>query len=59
MRPMRAVARGAIVGMVAVGALAIHAFFHVLPDPATLGVGRLGLEQGLAALVGFYFGSRS
>lgn len=49
----------AIVGLVAIGALAIHAFFHVLPDSATVGVGRLGLEQGLAALVGFYFGSRS
>ncbi|MDC0715751.1 hypothetical protein [Nannocystis bainbridge] len=49
----------AIVGIAAVGALALHAFFHVLPDAATVGVGRLGLEQGLAALVGFYFGSRS
>ncbi|MDC0667014.1 hypothetical protein [Nannocystis radixulma] len=49
----------AIVGLLAVGALALHAFFGVLPDPSTVGVGRLGLEQGLAALVGFYFGSRS
>lgn len=49
----------ALVGLGAAAALALHAFFGVLPDPATVGVGRLGLEQGLAALVGFYFGSRS
>lgn len=49
----------ALVGLGAVGALALHAFYGVLPDPSTLGVGRLGLEQALAGLVGFYFGSRS
>lgn len=49
----------AVAGLVAVGALALHAFYGVLPDASTVGVGRLGLEQGLAALVGFYFGSRS
>lgn len=49
----------ALVGLAAAAALCVHAFVGVLPGPDTLGVGRLGLEQGLAALVGFYFGSRS
>lgn len=49
----------ALVGLFALGALALHAFYGVLPDAGTLGVGRLGLEQALAGLVGFYFGSRS
>ena len=49
----------ALVGLVAVGALAVHAFVGVLPGPEVLSFGRLGVEQGLAGLVGFYFGSRS
>jgi hypothetical protein len=49
----------ALVGLGAAGALVAHAFVGVLPGPEAVGVGRLGLEQGLAALVGFYFGSRS
>jgi hypothetical protein len=49
----------ALVGIAAAGTLAAHAFLGVLPGPETIGVGRVGLEQGLAALVGFYFGSRS
>lgn len=49
----------ALVGLGAAGALCAHAFLGLLPGPDALGVGRLGLEQGLAALVGFYFGSRS
>lgn len=49
----------ALIGIGAAGALAAHAFLGVLPGPETIGVGRLGIEQGLAALVGFYFGSRS
>lgn len=49
----------ALVGLAAAAALCLHAFLGVLPGPDAIGVGRLGLEQGLAALVGFYFGSRS
>jgi len=30
-----------------------------LPGPEVLGFGPIGVEQGLAGLVGFYFGSRS
>ncbi|MBZ5712468.1 hypothetical protein [Nannocystis pusilla] len=45
--------------LLAVGALTLHAFFGTLPDPSTVGVGRLALEQGLATLVGFCFGKRS
>lgn len=49
----------AIVGLVAAGSLVLHAFVGVLPGPDVLGLGRIGAEQALAALVGFYFGSRS
>lgn len=49
----------AVVGIAALGALAAHAFFAILPGPELLGLGRLGPEQALAGLVGFYFGSRS
>lgn len=49
----------ALVGLVALGLLAVHAFHAVLPGPEALGLGRLGPEQALAGLVGFYFGSRS
>lgn len=49
----------ALVGIGAAAALAIHAFYGILPGPETISVGRVGLEQGLAGLVGFYFGSRS
>lgn len=49
----------ALVGLGAAGALAVHAFYGVLPGPDTLSIGRVGVEQGLAGLVGFYFGSRS
>ena len=48
-----------LLGLAAIGALALQAFAGVLPGPETLGVGRVGVEQGLAALVGFYFGARS
>ena len=34
-------------------------FVGVFPGPETLGLGRLGVEQGLAGLIGFYFGARS
>lgn len=49
----------ALVGLAALAALAAHAFHPVLPGPEVLGLGRLGPEQALAGLVGFYFGSRS
>lgn len=50
----------AIVGLLAVAALALQLFVGgVLPGPETLGVGRIGVEQGLAGLIGFYFGARS
>ena len=49
----------AILGLAAVGVLALHAFLGVLPGPEQVSFGSLGLEQGLAGLVGFYFGSRS
>lgn len=50
----------AIVGLLAVTALALQLFVGgVLPGPETLGVGRIGVEQGLAGLIGFYFGARS
>lgn len=49
----------ALIGLAAAGALALHAFLGILPGLDTIGVGRIGLEQGLAGLVGFYFGSRS
>lgn len=49
----------AVIGLVAVTALAVHAFVDVLPGPDVVSFGRLGAEQGLAGLVGFYFGSRS
>ncbi len=49
----------ALIGLAAVGALALHAFVGVLPGPEVVSFGSLGVEQGLAGLVGFYFGSRS
>lgn len=49
----------AIVGLLAVAALAVQLFVGVFPGPETLGVGRLGVEQALAGLIGFYFGARS
>lgn len=49
----------ALIGIAGAGVVAAHAFMGVLPGPETIGVGRVGLEQGLVALVGFYFGSRS
>lgn len=49
----------ALVGLAAIAALALQAFAGVLPGPETLGIGRVGVEQGLAGLVGFYFGARS
>jgi hypothetical protein len=49
----------ALVGLAAGGALAVPAFYPVLPGAEAVGIGRIGLEQGLAGLVGFYFGSRS
>jgi hypothetical protein len=49
----------ALVGIGAAGVLAAHAFYGILPGPESLSIGRVGLEQGLAGLVGFYFGSRS
>jgi len=49
----------AIVGLLAVAALAVQLFLGVFPGPETLGFGRLGVEQGLAGLIGFYFGARS
>ena len=49
----------AVIGLGAVAALGVHAFVGVLPGPDVVGFGRLGAEQGLAGLVGFYFGSRS
>lgn len=49
----------ALIGLVAVGAVAVQAFYGVLPGPAEVGFGSIGLEQALAGVVGFYFGSRS
>lgn len=49
----------ALIGLGAAGALGVHAFVGVLPGPEVLGFGPIGVEQGLAGLVGFYFGSRS
>lgn len=49
----------ALIGIGAAGVLAVHAFVGILPGPETVSIGRVGLEQGLAGLVGFYFGSRS
>ena len=49
----------ALVGLLAVGALAVQLFVGVFPGPEALGVGRIGVEQGLAGLIGFYFGARS
>jgi hypothetical protein len=49
----------AIVGLLAVAAFALQLFVGVFPGPESLGVGRLGVEQGLAGLIGFYFGARS
>jgi hypothetical protein len=49
----------ALIGIGAAGVLAAHAFYPLLPGPEAVSVGRLSLEQGLAGLVGFYFGSRS
>jgi hypothetical protein len=48
----------ALVGLL-VGALAVQLFVGVFPGPEALGVGRIGVEQGLAGLIGFYFGARS
>lgn len=49
----------AVIGLAAVAALAVHAFVGVLPGADVVSFGPLGVEQGLAGLVGFYFGSRS
>lgn len=49
----------ALIGIGAAAALGVHAFYGILPGPEAVSVGRIGLEQGLAGLVGFYFGSRS
>lgn len=49
----------AIVGLAAVGLLAAQAFVGVLPGLDALAFGRIGPEQALAGLVGFYFGARS
>ena len=49
----------AVLGIVAVGALALEAFVGALPGREAMSVGPLGPEQLLAGLVGFYFGSRS
>jgi len=49
----------AIVGLSAIGALALQVFIGVFPGPESLGLGNLGVEQGLAGLIGFYFGARS
>jgi hypothetical protein len=49
----------AIVGLSAIGALALQVFVGVFPGPESLGLGNLGVEQGLAGLIGFYFGARS
>ncbi|MBL8976689.1 MAG: hypothetical protein JNK56_39180 [Myxococcales bacterium] len=48
-----------LLGLVAVGALAVQAFYGVLPGPEQIGFGSIGAEQALAGVVGFYFGSRS
>jgi len=49
----------AVIGLGAVGVLATQAFFSVLPGPEQIGFGPIGVEQALAGVVGFYFGSRS
>lgn len=49
----------ALVGLLAVAALSVQLFVGVFPGPESLGIGRLGVEQGLAGLIGFYFGARS
>lgn len=49
----------ALLGLAAATGLALQAFFGVLPGPEALGLGRIGVDQALAGLVGFYFGSRS
>ncbi len=49
----------ALVGLGAVGLLAAQAFVGVLPGAELLSFGRIGADQALAGIVGFYFGSRS
>ena len=49
----------AVIGIAGVGALGVQTFVDVLPGPEVLSFGTLGVEQVLAGLVGFYFGSRS
>ncbi len=48
-----------LIGLAAVAVLGVQAFYAVLPGPEQIGFGPIGVEQALAGVVGFYFGSRS